>query len=113
MTGAKKLSRLQRFILSAALANRQTGGATWNGKQLSGFNLFYPDILQVYFGITLRTKGKNGYKYRACFIDGRWYKPIWHERRKGVDAVRYNRACASATRAIKRLEQRGLVLYRA
>lgn len=111
MTNAKKLSRLQRFILSAAYVNRQAGGATWKGRQVPGFDLFYPDILQNFFGITLRAKGRNGYKYRGCFIDGRWHMPVWHEGRTGAEAACYNRACASTTRALQRLEQRRLVVY--
>jgi hypothetical protein len=88
-----KLSRLQRWILYAAYANR-------SGDSTADPDLYYHEILAGYFGFPVRWNAD---------------KPLHsttgshHFDRQAIGRARYHAAQASIGRAVRRLEARGLV----
>src|SRR5579859_4370384 len=88
-----KLSRLQRWILFAAYANR-------SGDSTADPDLYYHEILAGYFGFPVRWNAD---------------KPLHsttgshHFDRQAIGRARYHAAQASIGRAVRRLEARGLV----
>jgi hypothetical protein len=89
-----KLSRLQRWILSAAYGNRSADSTA------AELDLYYHEILAGYFGFPVRWNAD---------------KPLHattgshHFDREAIGRGRYHAAQASIGRAVRRLEARGLV----
>jgi hypothetical protein len=88
-----KLSRLQRWILSAACENRSADPA-------ADSDLYYHEILAGYFGFPMR-----------WHADKPWHLSpgLHHFDREAIGHARYHAAQASIGRAVRRLEARGLV----
>jgi hypothetical protein len=87
-----KLSRLQRWILYAAWENRLDGDD-------GNADLYYHEILAGYFGFPMRWYGDQP----------RHSHPGSHRfDREEIGRARYDTAQASASRAVRRLTDRGL-----
>jgi hypothetical protein len=92
--GLAKLSRLQRWILSAAYENRSSD------PDAAQVDLYYHEIFAGYFGFPMRWYGSESLHS----------KPGSHRfDREQVGRERYGAAHASVSRAVRRLEARGLV----
>jgi hypothetical protein len=92
-----KLSRLQRFILCAAYENRVSEAAQEGAPQV---DLYYQEVLAGYFGFPVRWYEGDGL---------RSHPGSRHFDREAIGRSRYDAAQASLSRAVRRLEKRGLV----
>jgi hypothetical protein len=93
------LSALQKQILSLALKNRETENRTEDAQ--SGADLYYSEILVSVYGFepieSLRTRDGRRKSFGKKFDVG------------AIGKDRYNSAMAAISRAVLRLDQRGLV----
>lgn len=94
-----KLSRLQRWILYAAYENRASVMCEPSGAP-SEVDLYYAEVLAGYFGFPWSHWAGRGLReaHGAHIFD-----------REAIGQERYNAAQASLSRAVRRLEARGLV----
>jgi hypothetical protein len=105
----KKLSKLQRQILALALANRLAENRTDESR---GTDLLYSQILHEVYGFPLREDlAYDG--YNVCSLrerDGSRKYGHKHFEPEVIGRERFDAAQSSISRAMVRLEQRGLVV---
>lgn len=95
-----RLSKLQRWILDHARKNRLAEHRDATSK---GADLYYGEVLAGFYGFACDHPKNREIETRFFLGAGQRFEPEVIGRRK------YNAACAAVSRAVARLERRGLV----
>ncbi len=100
----RKLSKLQKQILALALGNKLREERAFD--MGSGADVFYSEILATVYGFPLeRPLREVAGDFAGMRTGGHRFDP------KRIGKARYNAAQAAVSRAVLRLESRGLVLW--